>query len=97
MDAAELIKCDVRDGYIFVQHGTPEKISNLVSRGFYILTADYDYTGLSSVFIIGPSGIISTLKNDLSGQIDISYSDGVITFTNANYGNYGIFYRLTRI
>ena len=80
-----------------MSYGTPEKISNLDSRNFYILTADYAYAELCSVFILGPSGIIYTLKDDLRGQIDISYGGGTVTFTNVNYGSYGIFYRLTRI
>lgn len=96
MDAAGLLKISITEKYETVTYGNPVTISGL-ERGFYILTVDYDYANLTSIFILGPEGIASTIRHSLKDQVEISFSNGIITFTNVNYGTYVIKCRLTKI
>ena len=87
----------VVDKGIAVSIGSPVTIEGLSISRCYILSVLYGYTSEASVFILGPTGIISTIKDELGDRLVTSYSNGAITFTNTSYGTYNIHYTATQI
>ena len=57
------------DKGIAVSIGSPVTIEGLSISRCYILSVVYGYTSEASVFILGPTGIISTIKDELGDRI----------------------------
>lgn len=87
----------VVDKGIAVSIGVPVTIEGLNINRCYILSVVYGYTSEASVFILGPTGIIGTIKDELCDRLTTSYNNGAITFTNISYGTYNIHYTATQI